>query len=122
MLFSILLNILLLLSSSAYVSGTLFNIPFVFALRTKRNRLLQGFFPAWQDLHRPEVLGFYKLYHNVNRSNLSPDIFLQSDLTVFLLVVYIFLCFLSLFPDWFYALFHTACRLLSIESNSFRVV
>lgn len=50
------LNILLLLSSSAQVSRTLFNIPFVFLLRTKRNRLFGVFFssPAWHDLNRPE--------------------------------------------------------------------
>lgn len=58
-LFNTPLNILLMSSSSAQVSRTLFNIPFVFVLRTKRNRLLGFFFlfcfPAWHDLHRPEL-------------------------------------------------------------------
>lgn len=116
------LNILLLLSSSAQVSRTLFNIPFVFLLRTKRNRLFGVFFfflcLAWFEQTRV-VLGFYKLYHIVKRCNLCPDIFLQSDLTVFLLLFYACVCFLSLFPDWFHALLYTACRLSSTTVQQF---
>lgn len=113
--------------SSAQVSGTLFHIPFVLTLKPERNRLLFFFFCMTRAAHISIVLDFYKLYHPVNRSNLCPAIFLQSDVTVLLLVACIFYIktLLPLFSLCSQAVFlHFFCivySLFSIQSIRFRI-